>query len=243
VSAQPPPPRIGATTYREPARWGVWDERADLLPASYAAAVQRGGGVPVLLPPAPAEHAAIALDGVHGLVLSGGADVDPARYGAAAGPHTGAPRPDRDDWELALVHAALERDLPLLAVCRGLQVLNTALGGDLVQHLPDAVGSDLHCPTVGQHGRHTVTLAPGSRLAQLLGDRTDVATYHHQSVAGVGAGLAATGWAEDGVIEALELSGRSWVVGVQWHPESYAGDDLFAAFVAACASRRDAEVR
>lgn len=229
------PPRIGATTYREPAQWGVWAEPADLLPASYSAAIRAAGGIAVLLPPAPAEHAGPALDGLDGLLVAGGPDVDPARYGAAADPHTGEPRSERDAWELALVRAALGRDLPLLAVCRGMQVLNVALGGDLVQHLPDAVGGDAHCPTVGAHGRHTVTLAAGSRLHAALGARVEVATYHHQAVDRLGGGLVATGWADDSVVEAVELPDRRWAVGVQWHPEAYDGAGLFTAFVAACA--------
>src|SRR6478752_1553096 len=158
-----PIPRIGLTTYREPAAWGVWNEPADLLPATYAEGVRVAGGVALLLPPGDVESVAAALDGLDGLLLAGGADVDPGRYRAVREPATGPARPDRDEWELALTRAALEGDLPLLAVCRGMQVLNVALGGDLHQHLPDVVGSQLHCPTVGAHGRHNVRLAPGSR--------------------------------------------------------------------------------
>jgi putative glutamine amidotransferase len=229
-------PRIGLTTYREPAAWGVWSEPADLLPASYAAGVRAAGGVALLLPPGDASTADVVLDGVHGLLLAGGADVDPARYGADRHDATGPPRTDRDEWELALARKAILRDLPVLAVCRGMQVLNVALGGDLRQHLPDDVGSDLHCPTVGVHGRHAVALAGGSALAGVFGERAEVATYHHQSVDRLGTDLVPTGWADDGVVEAVELPGRTWVVGVQWHPEAHAGEGLFAAFVAACAA-------
>jgi gamma-glutamyl-gamma-aminobutyrate hydrolase PuuD len=228
------PVRVGATTYREPARWSVWDEPADLLPATYADALAAAGAVPVLLPPVRTEFAGAALDGVHGLLLAGGADVDPARYGAARDASTGPARADRDSWELALARAALERELPVLAICRGMQVLNVALGGTLVQHLPDAVGSQLHCPTVGSHGKHAVLVGAGSRLAGVLGERADVATHHHQGVERLGAGLSATAWAEDGVVEAVELADRSWVLGVQWHPEAFEGEALFRAFVAAC---------
>ncbi|HZC71462.1 MAG TPA: gamma-glutamyl-gamma-aminobutyrate hydrolase family protein [Jatrophihabitans sp.] len=231
------PPRIGATTYREPARRGDWDELTDLLPASYAIAIEQAGGVAMLLPPAPPARAAAALDGVDGLLLSGGADVDPDRYGAAPHARTGAPRVARDAWELALLDDALERDLPVLAVCRGMQLLNVARGGDVVQHLPDEVGSDSHQPRLGEHGRHAVELASESRLAGVVGPRIEVATYHHQGVGTLGKGLAACGWAEDGVVEAVELSECGWVFGVQWHPEAYAGHELFAAFVAACAER------
>jgi putative glutamine amidotransferase len=240
VTAQPP--RIGLTTYREPAAWGVWNEATDLLPASYADAVTSAGGVALLLPPAGAHDlemaACVALDGVHGLALAGGADVDPARYRAARDARTGVARPDRDAWELTLARAALERGLPVLAICRGMQVLNVALGGDLVQHLPEAVGHDGHCPVVGQHGRHDVRLAPGSRVGALLGPAADVATYHHQAVDGLGAGLVATGWAADGTVEAVEHADAPWVVGVQWHPEVRDGGPLFAGFVAACARFR-----
>lgn len=229
------PPRIGVTTYREAARRGDWDEHCDLLPSSYAIAVERAGGVAMLLPPTVPAHAAAVLGGVDGLLLSGGADIDPQRYGAGPHPRSGAPRPDRDAWEWALLEEALDSDLPVLAVCRGMQVLNVALGGDLVQHLPDEIGTHLHQPRVGEHGRHVVDLAPDSRLGRTIGPRVDIATYHHQAVQTLGKGLTACGWAEDGIVEAVELIDRRWVFGVQWHPE--AGDDqgLFAAFVAACA--------
>jgi gamma-glutamyl-gamma-aminobutyrate hydrolase PuuD len=227
-------PRIGATTYREPARWGVWDEPADLLPTAYASAIERAGGLPVLLPPVAAEFADTALDGVHGLLLAGGADVAPERYGALRDPGTGPARDDRDAWEIALLHAALARDLPVLAVCRGMQVLNVALGGDLIQHLPDEVGSDLHCPVVGEHGRHLIDVETSSALAAIIGTHAEIATYHHQAVGKLAAGLSATAWAADGVVEAVQLDGRTWVHGVQWHPEAYEGHALFSAFVAAC---------
>lgn len=239
IAAQPP--RVGATTYREPSRWGEWDEVADLLPALYSTAIQRAGAVALMLPPAPADHAPVALDGVHGLLIAGGPDVDPQCYGAERHPKTGGARAERDAWELALVRAALERDLPLLAVCRGLQVLNTALGGTLIQHLPDVVGSDMHSPVVGAFGRHAVELEAGSRLAGIAGERAMTATHHHQAIDRLGDGLIACGWAEDKVIEAVEVPDRRWAFGVQWHPEAADGDALFAAFVAACAERAAAE--
>jgi putative glutamine amidotransferase len=243
----PLPPRVGLTTYREPASWGVWSEPADLLPATYADAIRGAGGVPILLPPATgvgAEARAAAesvVDGLHGLVLSGGADIDPTRYDAPRDQHTGPERADRDGWEIALVQAALRRDLPLLGVCRGMQVLAVALGGTLTQHLPDAVGNQTHQPTVGVHGRHVVQLAAGSRIAEWLGDRAEVATYHHQSVDRLPAEATANGWAEDGTVEAFELRDQTWTVGVQWHPEVYDGAPLFAAFVAACQAWRGAD--
>jgi putative glutamine amidotransferase len=230
------PPRIGITTYREEAVFGVWNEPADLLPATYADAVLAAGGAPILLPPVddrPALHdlAASVLDGLHGLVLSGGADVDPARYDAPRDEETGAARPDRDAWEIELVRQALALDLPLLGVCRGMQVLAVALGGTLTQHLPDVVGNESHRPVVGVHGRHDVVLADGSRLAGIVGPVTDVATYHHQSVDRLPDAAVANGWAEDGTIEAFEVCDASWAIGVQWHPEVHNGLALFRAFV------------
>ena len=235
----PAPPRVGITTYREPASWGEWNLPADLLPADYSGAVQDAGGVAVLLPPAPETHAAPALDGVHGVIIAGGPDVDPSRYGAERHPKTGGAREERDAWELAVVHAAIERDLPLLAICRGIQVLNAARGGTLIQHLPDVVGSDVHSPVVGAHGRHEVSLEPGSPLAGICGVRGEIATHHHQALDELGAGLVACGWADDGTVEAVALPDRTWAFGVQWHPEAYAGEQLFAAFVTACARYRD----
>lgn len=239
------PPRIGLTTYRETAAWGVWRESADLLPATYADAVMSAGGAAVLLPPAAPEAdtdriAAVTLGGVDGLIISGGPDVDPARYGADRDEHTGPPREGRDSWELALVRETLSRGVPLLAICRGVQVLNVALGGTLVQHLPDAVGHSGHCPMVGEHGRHDVRLDPAGRVGALLGARASVATYHHQGLDRLGDGLVATGWADDGVVEAVDLSGPGWVAGVQWHPEVTDSAALFGGFVAACMRQRDA---
>jgi gamma-glutamyl-gamma-aminobutyrate hydrolase PuuD len=230
-------PRIGLTTYRERAAWGVWNEPADLLPVTYSDAVTRAGGVALLLPPSGNPAAASdALDGLHGLVLAGGADVDPARYGAERDAHTGAARRDRDAWELALAEAALARNLPVLAICRGIQVLNVLLGGDLVQHLPDAIGNDSHAAVVGEHGRHGVRVDARSRLAAVLGERRTVATYHHQALDRLGAGLTAVAWADDGTVEAVELAAATWTFGVQWHPEAHDGAALFAAFVSAAAA-------
>jgi putative glutamine amidotransferase len=229
-------PRIGLTTYREPARWTEWDEVADLLPAEYTTAVQRAGAVSMLLPPDSPDRARAVLSGVHGLLIAGGADVEPARYGAERDPRTGGARADRDEWELALARAALDLDLPVLAVCRGMQVLNVALGGTLLQHVPDVVGTDVHSPLVGQHGRHHVLVDPGSRLAGAIGERVETATHHHQAVEKLGEGLVACAHTEDGIVEAVELPGRAWVFGVQWHPEAHEGEALFADFAAACST-------
>jgi gamma-glutamyl-gamma-aminobutyrate hydrolase PuuD len=182
----------------------------------------------------PLGAAQVVVEGLHGLVLAGGGDINPARYAAPRDPHTGPPRSDRDRWELALAQAALEQRVPLLAICRGMQVLNVAMGGDIIQHLPDVVGHDGHCPVIGRHGRHDVRVAPGSRVAALLGERASVATYHHQAVGRLGESLTPTAWTDDGTVEAVEHEDRPWVVGVQWHPEVHDGTALFTGFVAAC---------
>lgn len=227
-------PRVGLTTYRERAAWTVWDQPSDLLPIGYADAVAAADGIPFLLPTIDPGRAAATIDALDGLVLSGGADVNPERYGAAPHPQTGAIRHDRDNWEIALVHAALGRGIPILAICRGIQVLNVALGGDLIQHLPDVVGNSDHCETVGAMGRHEVRLAETSVIGGILGASATVATHHHQAIDHLAPGFVATGWAADGTIEAVERTTPPWVVGVQWHPEAHAGAELFDAFVAAC---------
>jgi putative glutamine amidotransferase len=228
-------PLIGVSTYRETASWGAWTFPAVLLPAGYATFVQRAGGLPMLLPPGapdPVDAARETVAALDGLLVAGGADLDPALYGAEPGPHTGPLRPDRDRWESALLRAALDRDLPVLAVCRGMQLLNVLRGGTLVQHLPEAVGHDGHAREPGRMGRHAVRLAPGSLPERLLGAEAEVRTYHHQAVGALGTGIEAAGWAADGTVEAVVLTGRAFVLGVQWHPE--AGDDprLFEALVA-----------
>jgi len=229
-------PLIGISSYAQQARWGAWDDQAVLLPRRYADKVAQAGGTPVLLPPlAGIEHALPRLDG---LVLSGGGDIDPARYGAARDPETGPPGDDRDTAELALCAAALDLGLPLLGICRGLQVINVTLGGTLHQHLPDIVRHNGHSPEPGRYGSHDVRIAAGSRLARVLG-RTEVPvpTHHHQAVDKLGQGLTATAWTDDGIIEAAEVAdsgGRApFMLAVQWHPE--VGDDLslFRALVAA----------
>ena len=238
-------PVIGISAYTEQARWGVWDTPALLLPRRYANSVTAAGGIPVLLPPVPGiEHVAARLDG---LILSGGGDIDPAAFGAQAHPATGGIRPDRDAAEFALVAAALERGLPFLGICRGLQVLNVARGGTLHQHLPGLVGHDGHAPIPGSYGSHLVRVEPASKLAGLLGDPGPLAefpvpTHHHQAIDRLGAGLTAAAWTADGVIEAVELTmpEAGFAMAVQWHPE--AGDDprLFRALVAAARSLQPA---
>ena len=215
-------PVIGITTYAETARWGVWNCPAVLVPADYVRQVGDAGGIPVLLPPRPEDVE--VLDRLDGLVVAGGADVDPERYGADRDPRTGPPRPDRDAGELALLARALERDVPVLAICRGSQVLNVARGGDLVQHLPDVVGDERHRHTPGVFADHDVAVEPDTRLGSLLGDHAPVKSHHHQGFGRLGSGLREAARADDGTVEALEDPSQRFAIGVLWHPE--AGEDL-----------------
>ena len=224
-------PLIGISTYREQARWGAWDVPAVLLPASYGDAVLAAGGEPVLLPTGSGTaEIVVRLDG---LVLAGGADVDPAHYGAAPGPHTVGLRPERDAAELALLQAALARDLPLLAICRGMQLLNVTLGGTLVQHLPDVPGTGSHQQSPGVYAQREVRTAPGTELDRLVGPSLSVDCHHHQALDRIAEGLTASAWAEDGVVEAVEDPGRRFCLAVQWHPEAGSDRRLFDALVAA----------
>ncbi|MFI6845103.1 gamma-glutamyl-gamma-aminobutyrate hydrolase family protein [Kitasatospora sp. NBC_00085] len=220
-------PLIGITSYQDEAAWSVWRQRASLVPQTYVDAVAVAGGTPVLLPPQPGGVGHL-LDALDGLVLSGGPDIDPARYAAAADPRTGPPHHARDDWELELLRGALVRDLPLLGVCRGMQLLNVALGGTLRQHLPERS----HQIVPAEFVRHQVGVHDGSRLATVLGPAAEVSCYHHQAADRIGAGLRATAWAADGTVEALELPGHRFALGVQWHPETDPDDHrLFHALV------------
>ena len=210
--------------------------QVDLLPTRYADQVRRAGGLPLILPAGAADadaEARATIAALDGLVLTGGSDVDPARYGAEAHITTDVPRVDRDEWELALTRAALAADRPVLAVCRGLQILNVALGGDLIQHLPETVGHEEHRPQLGHFGGHHVVFAQDALISQIYGAEADVPTHHHQAVGTLGAGLVPTAWSEDGTVEAVTCPGRAWVQGVQWHPEVADGEALFAAFVQA----------
>jgi gamma-glutamyl-gamma-aminobutyrate hydrolase PuuD len=231
-------PVVGITTYLEEAAWGVWARRAALLPEAYLLAVSAAGGVPVLLPPQRPAGARSALSGVDALVLAGGADIDPAAYRALPRPETTNTRPDRDAWDVALLREALSLDLPLLGVCRGMQLINVALGGDLDQHLPASGALPAHQPGPGRFGRHRVRLADRSVLGAVLGDEVEVASYHHQGVGRLGTGTTAVGWADDGVVEAIEVGGPRFAVGVLWHPEEHEEFTLFEALVAAAAPTR-----
>jgi putative glutamine amidotransferase len=235
-------PVIGITAYCEQARWGVWDQRAALLPQAYVDAVAAAGGAPVLLPPVPGVEAVVSR--LDALVISGGPDVDPAQYGAEPGPRTTVVRPDRDAAEMALFREAAGSGLPVLGICRGMQLMNVALGGTLIQHLPDVVGHDGHSPTPGTMAAHEVRVAASSRLAALLEVSSEshnavlVPTHHHQGLAQLGDGLRACAWADDGTIEAVESDGRPFVLAVQWHPEAGADLSLFRGLVATAAARR-----
>ena len=217
-------PLIGITTYAEPlATWGHWTLPAALIPLSYVRAIERAGGRPLLVPPA-GEGVGETLDALDGMVFSGGSDIDPDTYGAEPHPETQDLRPERDEAELELLQAALERDMPVLAICRGSQLLNVAKGGGLVQHLPEVVGDDKHKVTPGLFAAHGVSVDPASRLGSLIGSEVRVESHHHQGFGRIGRGLDVAAYAEDGSIEAVEDREHRFAVGVLWHPEE--GEDL-----------------
>ncbi|MEV6906299.1 gamma-glutamyl-gamma-aminobutyrate hydrolase family protein [Amycolatopsis sp. NPDC051071] len=229
-------PLIGLTCYLEPAKFLVWETEAALLHRVYVDGIAAAGGVPVLLPPVSDAHDRL-VSAVDGLVLVGGADIEPARYGQEQHATTYT-RPNRDAFEFGLLKSALAARKPVLGVCRGLQVLSVALGGTLAQHLPDTLDSADHQPAPATFGTTTVTLAEGSRAASILGTEVKVPCYHHQAIDKLGDGLVATGWAADGTIEAAELPGDDFVLGVQWHPEQNPDEArLFEALVTAAKER------
>jgi putative glutamine amidotransferase len=232
-------PLIGITTYVTPAKWSYWELEAALIPVDYVRAVERAGGRALLVPPSEdgVEETLQALDG---LLFSGGSDLDPGLYDQEPHDETFGIHEERDRAELALLEAALERDMPVLAICRGSQVLNVARGGDLVQHLPDVVGDEKHKHTPGTFADHDVTLEEGTRLGSLLGDHAPVKSHHHQGIGRIGDDLRVAAHAEDGTVEAVEDPGRRFAVGVLWHPE--AGDDarLFEELVREAAQYRAA---
>jgi putative glutamine amidotransferase len=231
-------PIIGMAAAVEQVRWGAWDEVATLVPATYAAAVQRAGGMALALPPDDelTERPDEALDLIDGLLLAGGSDIDPATYGADAAPEVERVYPQRDRFELALARRALQRDMPVLGVCRGMQLLNVALGGTLVQHLPDA---GPHRPMAGAYGDHDVELEAGSLAARAAGvRRCDVKSHHHQAIDRLGDGLVATGRAaHDGLVEAVEAPGHRYALGVLWHPEENERSPVIGTLVEAARSR------
>ncbi len=211
-------PRIGLTTYREPGRWGIWECEAVLLPVNYVDTVWKAGGVPVLLPPVP-DGAEEAVEGVDAVLVAGGGDVEPERYGAQRHDATAGVSELRDAWEVSVVRAAFALRRPILGVCRGVQVLNVASGGTLHQHVPDVIGHDGHRPAPAVFGTTTVRVDPGSRLHEVLGDEATVRCYHHQALDRLGLGVRAVAWSADDLVEAIELVGPALAIGVQWHPE------------------------
>ena len=232
----PTRPVVGLTTYLQQAHSGVWDVHASFLPGIYLDGVTLAGGIATLLPPQPvdADIAARVIDGLDGLIITGGRDVDPAAYGHDAHPSTDEPARDRDAWEFALLAAALRRGMPVLGICRGVQVLNVALGGTLHQHLPEVIGHTGHQQGNAVFSTSEVRTVAGSRLAGLIGDSSQAQCYHHQAIDRLGDGLVISARDSDGVVEAVEMPGEHFVVGVQWHPEETLDDlRLFAGVVAA----------
>lgn len=233
-----PRPLIGITSDLAPARWADWVREAAVSPATYARAVARGGGLPVMVPPVSPSGAADIAAGLHGLVFAGGCDIEPGQYGAVPDERSGPYDRNRDRFEIALVRAAIKANVPFLAVGRGLQVLNVACGGTLIQHLPDAVGHQRHAPDPVKLETHDVQIGVSSRVGKILGDHQSVPTGHHQAVNRLGAGLLAVAWADDQIVEAAELQDHPFGVGVQWHPEASEEVPLFAALVAAVREQR-----
>jgi gamma-glutamyl-gamma-aminobutyrate hydrolase PuuD len=229
-------PVIGISANAEPAQWAGWREHATLVPHAYVDRVAAAGCVPVVLPPvAGAERAMSRLDG---LLLSGGGDLSPSLYAARPHPRTARVDTDRDAAELALLQAAFDAGLPVLGICRGLQLLNVLRSGTLLQHLPETVGHDGHAPGPAVYGQRAVRVTAGSRMARILGrDALDVPCHHHQAIERLGGGLTATARSDDGVIEAVELDGYPFAVAVQWHPEVSEDRSLFLALAEAARSR------
>jgi putative glutamine amidotransferase len=232
-------PLIGITSYAEPVTWGVWTEEAAVIQLAYVRAVERAGGRPLVVP--PSDHGLEeTLDVLDGVVFSGGGDLDPELYGAEAHDATDTPRKERDAAEMRLLQAALDRDMPVLAICRGSQLLNVARGGDLVQHLPEELGHERHKHDPGSFSDHSVDIQKDSRLGALLGDRAPVKSHHHQGMGRIGDGLREVAWAEDGVVEGLEDPEKRFALGVLWHPEEGEDAALFEALVEEATRYREA---
>lgn len=223
-------PLIGITAYFEAARWGAWVREAVLSPPSYAKAVDRAGGAPVVLPPLSLHAIDDYVRGLGGLVLAGGVELDPTTYGGDPEDRVEEPQPYRDRFELALARAAVQADVPILAVDRGMHVLNVAQGGTLIPWLPEVVDHDRH----HESGRsHTIQVSVSSKLGKAVGDTIEVTSPHHQSVKRLGSGLLAVAWADDQIVEGIELQGHRFGIGVQWHPERADDARLMEALVEA----------
>jgi putative glutamine amidotransferase len=225
-------PVVGITTYVTDAHWGYWNLEAALIPSDYVNAVEQAGGRPLLVPPA-LDGVEETLDALDAVVFTGGSDVDPELYGEDAHPETVGIHRLRDEAELALLSAALERDMPVLGICRGIQVLNVAMGGDLHQHVPELVGHEGHKHNPpGEFLAHDVVIEPETRLAEMLGAHTTVMSHHHQGVKALAAGLVESARADDGLVEAVEAPEKRFAVGVLWHPEAGRDARLFEGLVA-----------
>jgi len=227
-------PVIGLATALERARWGVWDQTAALLPHSYVLAIQRAGALALMLPPDPALTAEpdLVLDLLDGLLLAGGADVDPSFYGAQRAPETQQSVTERDEFEIALAQRAIERDIPFLGICRGMQILNVARGGSLIQHLPSH-GEHLRVPGSFEGAEHPVHLLPGSLAAEAAGEvHHETLSHHHQGVDRIGEDLVVSAWADaDALPEAIEIPSKRFALGVQWHPEADEASRIIASLV------------
>jgi putative glutamine amidotransferase len=222
-------PVVGITSYEQEASWGHWKLPATLIPASYVRSVENAGGRPVVIPPV-ADAVDETLDALDGLVLSGGADIDPAHYEEDVHPMTTGLHPQRDEAELMLLEAALVREMPVLAICRGMQVLNVLRGGSLHQHLPERVAHDGHREARGAFSEHDISVAGGSRTAAIIGHEARVLSSHHQALERIGDGLDVVAWAGDGTVEAVEDPAQ-FAIGVLWHPEEGEDKRLFEALV------------
>src|SRR5215204_2964187 len=234
-------PVIGVTSFVEGVRWGHWRSPAAVTPFAYVRAVSTAGGRPVQLPPDD-DAVGDTLDRLDGLVATGGIDIDPALYGGEEHPTMAGARPEQDRAEMALLEAALARNMPVLAICRGSQLLNVLRGGDIVQDLAGGNGSpDLHGDGTGTTAEHEVTVCEGSRLAGLLGGRSSVTSEHHQALGRIGAGLDEVAWAADGTVEALEDPAKRFALGVPWHPERSESSELFRGLVAEARRYREAQ--
>ena len=226
-------PIIGITGELEAARWRDWIREAVVSPVSYTRAVERAGGSPVVLPPVPTSSVASLIAKIDGLVIAGGRDVDPSLYDESPHEQTDMPDHRRDRFELHMIRAAIEADLPFLGICRGMHILNVARGGTLVQHLPDRLGTESHKPDPVKLTTHDLEISAASKLGRVLGASAQVPAAHHQGLDRLGTGLLTVAWTPDQVVEAVELEGHKFGLGVQWHPEE--GDDarIFEALVAA----------
>jgi putative glutamine amidotransferase len=230
-------PRIGLTTYYQEAAWGAWKGDAAILPGTYVHAVVAAGGTPVLLPPVGTDPTVIEL--LDGLIISGGSDVGPEQYGAEPHPTTRA-QPARDEHDIALTRAALNAGLPLFSICRGAQILNVALGGSLIQHIPDVNPQAQYQPAPGVFGKVEFTTTEESISRVLLGPRASAPCYHHQAIDQIADGLRVTASAADGTVEALETTSGGWALGVQFHPEQNPADlRLFAGLIEAAHNFRN----